>query len=164
MKRTFALGAALCLVVFDQVTKRVADQHLSGLPGDHAVRVIRNVLYLRPITNRGGIWGILGDLPSWVFLVVSVAVITYLILLIWRLDKREYGYLPCLALFLGGFIGNGIDRFRFGYVTDFIYFIGYPPWLISTFNVADIAILIGMVWLLGRFLKVSWSRKQEALS
>jgi signal peptidase II len=107
----------------------------------------------------------LGELPPWFFAGLSVAFAVYLIWLILRLGKPEYGYLPPLALLLGGFVGNGIDRLRNGYVSDFIYFTGYPPWLISTFNVADVAILLGMAWLLGRFLLVSIhrSRPREAV-
>ncbi|MEO1799558.1 MAG: signal peptidase II, partial [Cyanobacteria bacterium J06629_2] len=44
-----------------------------------------------------------------------------------------------------GAIGNGIDRFLFGYVVDFFDFrlINFP-----VFNIADIAINIGVIILL----------------
>jgi len=45
-----------------------------------------------------------------------------------------------LGLVLGGTIGNLIDRFCFGYVTDFIDF-GFWP----TFNIADSAITVGVI-------------------
>ncbi len=45
-----------------------------------------------------------------------------------------------LGLVLGGTAGNLIDRFRFGYVTDFIDF-GFWP----SFNVADSAVTVGVI-------------------
>ena len=53
-----------------------------------------------------------------------------------------------LALIVAGGIGNLIDRLRFGgYVTDFLYL---HAWRLHTgvFNVADMAITGGVLWLL----------------
>jgi signal peptidase II len=44
------------------------------------------------------------------------------------------------GLILGGAVGNLIDRFRYGYVTDFIDFSYWPA-----FNVADSALTIGVI-------------------
>ncbi len=56
------------------------------------------------------------------------------------------------ALILGGAIGNLIDRVRVGHVIDFIdiTIISFRWW---TFNIADSAISIAVVWILVR----SWS-------
>lgn len=52
-----------------------------------------------------------------------------------------------LGLILGGAIGNAIDRFSYGWVADFYYFhIGSFHWYV--FNLADVAIVIGVVMLL----------------
>ena len=50
-----------------------------------------------------------------------------------------------LALVVGGSIGNLIDRFRFGYVTDFIdiRLWGDTHW--PAFNLADLAIVMGVI-------------------
>ena len=45
------------------------------------------------------------------------------------------------AFLLGGTIGNGLDRWRFGYVTDFIQLI---PINFPIFNFADISINIAL--------------------
>jgi signal peptidase II len=47
-----------------------------------------------------------------------------------------------LALQLGGAVGNLIDRFRFGTVTDFVSVGNF-----AVFNVADASITIGVVLL-----------------
>jgi len=152
MRRIVVLASSLLLAGFDQATKLAAEIFLADLPPGQAVRVIGGVLYLKPTQNPGGMWGILDRGPTWVFIALSLFFVAFLVCLIYRLVERDAAYLPPLALLLGGFIGNGIDRVRVGYVTDFIYFTGYPAWLISTFNVADLAILLGLGWLAGRFV------------
>lgn len=59
-----------------------------------------------------------------------------------RLDRWQQAGYGCL---LGGALGNGIDRFLTGEVVDFLDFrlIQFP-----VFNVADIAINIGIIGLL----------------
>ncbi|GAB4240268.1 MAG: signal peptidase II [Candidatus Methylacidiphilales bacterium] len=63
---------------------------------------------------------------------------------------REINFLA--ALILGGAVGNLIDRIRVGHVIDFIdiTIIHFRWW---TFNIADSAISIAVVWILIR----SWS-------
>ena len=156
MKKLLVLASSLVLVVLDQATKLAAEYYLADLPQDQARRVIKGILYLKPTENSGGMWGVLASLPAGVFVGLSVVFGVYLVWLMLRLDRREHGYLPPLALLLGGFVGNGIDRFRNGYVTDFIYFTGYPPWLISTFNVADVALLGGV----GMYLVAGWTEPE----
>ncbi len=52
-----------------------------------------------------------------------------------------------LALVLGGALGNLTDRFRFGYVVDFIDF-HYRGWHWPAFNLADTVITLGVIVLL----------------
>ncbi len=52
-----------------------------------------------------------------------------------------------LGLILGGALGNAIDRFAYGWVADFYYFhVGAFHWYV--FNLADVAIVAGVVFLL----------------
>ena len=54
-----------------------------------------------------------------------------------------------LGLQLGGALGNLLDRFRHGYVVDFL---DVGPWPI--FNIADSSIVIGVVIILSKTLLV----------
>jgi signal peptidase II len=66
--------------------------------------------------------------------------------------------MAAVPLIISGAIGNFVDRIRFGYVVDFIRFYGDSPswlewalgprWEYPTFNVADIAISLGVAFLL----------------
>ena len=52
-----------------------------------------------------------------------------------------------LGLILGGALGNAIDRFSYGWVADFYYFhVGSFRWYV--FNLADVAIVVGVTLLL----------------
>ena len=64
---------------------------------------------------------------------------------LWRTPTR----LPALGLglVLGGALGNAIDRFAYGWVADFYYFhVGEFHWYV--FNLADVAIVVGVALLL----------------
>ena len=50
-------------------------------------------------------------------------------------------------LLLGGAVGNLVDRIRLGYVVDFID-VHYNNWHWPAFNVADSAIVIGVILML----------------
>ena len=52
-----------------------------------------------------------------------------------------------LVLFLSGGASNLIDRFAFGSVIDFLN-VGFGPFRTGIFNVADIAIMLGVALLL----------------
>ena len=64
---------------------------------------------------------------------------------LWRTTTR---LVACgLGLILGGAIGNAVDRFSYGWVADFYYFhIGSFHWYV--FNLADVAIVVGVAMLL----------------
>ena len=56
-----------------------------------------------------------------------------------------------LVSILAGAAGNFVDRVRYGYVIDFIdMHLGFMRW--PTYNVADIAITVGVIVLIGDIL------------
>jgi signal peptidase II len=76
--------------------------------------------------------------------VISVAALAFIAYLVARLQPGQWGMLLALALIAGGAIGNFIDRLQLGWVVDFIDIrMGRARW--PTFNVADVAITIGVL-------------------
>jgi signal peptidase II len=77
----------------------------------------------------------------WLSLIVSLGLmaLAYFGPKMVKLEQLGYGFI------LAGALGNGLDRFIFGYVVDFIDFrlIRFP-----VFNLADVSINIGIVLLL----------------
>ncbi len=159
----FLIVVALLSLVSDVGTKLWAEQKLADYPG--YVTVIENHLMFVLAKNKGGAWGLLQGESENVrrpfFLLVSVAAIAFIVTLYRRLQPRQYALKWGLPLVLGGALGNVFDRIRYGYVIDFIDYradwirsfnelIGkyYPRHVVTdhwpTFNVADIAICVGV--------------------
>lgn len=77
--------------------------------------------------------------------------------IVWWIWYREKHGRPLSALekcgfglILGGALGNIIDRFMRGYVTDFIYFVFWPSF--PVFNIADACIDVGVALILAQSL------------
>jgi len=91
--------------------------------------------------NTGAGFGILPG--QTIILGVISTVVAILIIAYYPKIPSERFPLWCWGMFLGGVIGNLIDRLVRGYVVDFIN-IGFWP----AFNIADSAITIGAMGLL----------------
>jgi signal peptidase II len=127
-------------VALDQLTKQLV---VSSLGNGRKIDVIDGVLTLRITLNPGGAFG-LGQGAPGLFLVATVGIVAMLILVARRTEDSTW--LVPLGLVLGGGLGNLSDRlFRStgGRVVDFIDFHVWP-----VFNVADSAIVIGVVVML----------------
>ena len=135
-----ACVAAIVLVV-DQLSKALVLTFLApGAPHAEVV-IVPGLLRLYYVENTGAAFGLFqGKNPLLAFLAFGVVVA----LIVWfrKLVRFWLGALA-LGLQLGGAVGNLIDRFRHGFVVDFIDFSFWP-----TFNVADSAITIGVLMLL----------------
>ena len=81
---------------------------------------------------------------------ISIIFSILLIYLILRKNTLNHFDMYAYSFILGGTIGNGIDRILKGFVIDFINlnFINFP-----VFNIADLSINIGFIFLLYRIFK-----------
>jgi lipoprotein signal peptidase len=156
----FLAVVSLATLAADVLTKAWAEHHLDGLPG--TAEVWKNHLTLLLAKNRGGAWGLLQSTSENVrrpfFLLVSVAAIAFIMTLYRRLMGHQSALKWGLPLVLGGALGNVFDRIRYGHVIDFIDAHAIYPAFVSrmlreplgvdhhwpTFNVADIAICVGV--------------------
>ncbi|WP_437910422.1 signal peptidase II [Sorangium sp. So ce327] len=112
------------------------------------IEVIKDHLNMIFAKNHGGAWGILGDESEAIrrpfFLVVSLAAIVFIVSLYRKLHPSQIALRWGLPLVLGGALGNLVDRIRYGYVIDFIQVRLTSTFVWPTFNVADIAIVVGV--------------------
>lgn len=131
----FYVLLAFLVVALDQITKYYV---VSNFFLGESIPVIEDVFHWTFILNPGAAFGIL-DGSRWLFVLIAALVISSIWFL--RNEIKQYGILACYgsALFVGGAIGNLIDRARQGLVIDFFDFRIWP-----IFNVADIAICIGV--------------------
>ena len=131
---------AVFAIVFDQLTKYAA---MTRLKDGAAFVLIDNVLEFYYLVNTGSSWGMLAGQKA-LILFISVVIIALCVFMIFK-SPDDVKYIPfniSLSMIIAGGIGNGIDRIRFSYVIDFIYFkaINFP-----VFNVADIFVTCGAV-------------------
>lgn len=137
--RATARAAALAVAVigFDQATKALVR---SGIARGSSDAVFPGVELVN-VRNHGVAFGFLSDGGAVVAIVTGVALLALLAFFAFNV-RRPLAWLP-VGLLLGGAAGNLIDRAREGAVTDFI---DVPLW--PAFNVADIAITVGVLALL----------------
>ncbi len=140
------LLVSLVVILLDQITKFLIVQNLQ-VEQPVAVFPFFNLI-LR--YNQGAAFSFLREAGGWqvvFFSAVSVIVIIVLLVWLWRLPYPNSWIACALNLIIGGAAGNLIDRIRYHVVTDFFDFhIG--NWHYATFNVADSAIVIGVLMLL----------------
>ncbi|HYC70542.1 MAG TPA: signal peptidase II [Opitutaceae bacterium] len=151
--RLWALAALV--VALDQFTKALVVARLPfGTYGSEQTAVIPGFFYLAHVGNTGGAWSIFAG-RSLPLALVGIAVLVAVF--IWRkhLGLRERFVQWCFGLFVGGSVGNIIDRLWHGHVVDFLDF-RFGAYVFPTFNVADSAICVGV------FAYVIWSLKQPA--
>jgi signal peptidase II len=114
--------------------------------GIDSVPVIKNVLHLTLVKNTGAVFGMMHG-QNVILIWVSLIVIGFILFYLEDLTESKAG-LVMTALVIGGAVGNLVDRIRVGYVIDFIDFRVWP-----VFNVADSAIMIGVIGLVLLSLK-----------
>jgi signal peptidase II len=105
-------------------------------------------LELVVVWNRGISYGLFQqhtDLGRWILIVISILASIGLGFWIRRTTGRLLS--ASLGLIAGGAIGNVIDRLAYGAVFDFLQ-LHWGSWSWYVFNVADAAIVAGVVGLL----------------
>lgn len=159
----FGVVAAVSLVA-DVVSKAWAEVTMNAR-GFVPIELIPDHLNIILAYNRGGAWGLLQNASEVVrkpfFLGVSVAAILFIVSLYSKLHPSQRALKWGLPLVLGGALGNLSDRITRGQVIDFIDYQGewvlalntfvrryVDGWTLTdhwpTFNVADIAICVGV--------------------
>ncbi|MFH1007953.1 MAG: signal peptidase II [Candidatus Latescibacterota bacterium] len=93
-------------------------------------------------------------------LLLSLAALGLLFFIMYRTAPSQRAIRIALSMILGGAIGNLIDRIRMGEVIDFLDVgIGRYHW--PVFNVADIAVTVGMILLLFSYFGKSAQQSAE---
>ena len=152
------------IVALDQITKILV---VENIPLHTSVEVIPNIFRFTYIKNDGAAFGML-DNARWVFMIFSsiaiIGVLGYLFI------KKPKSKLLCisLAFVVGGGVGNMIDRFRLGYVIDFLDFCAFPKLWMWTFNVADSFVVVGagmlMLWMVLDLIREMKEEKAQKLA
>ena len=144
-KKLYFLSLSIFIVLIDQFTKYLVFYNKNLL-------INKDFLLFKFdfVKNYGAAFNIFSG--SRIFLsLISIIFSTLLIYLILRKNTLNSFDLYTYSFILGGTIGNGIDRIYKGFVVDFINLniINFP-----VFNIADISINVGFIFLLYRIFKI----------
>jgi signal peptidase II len=133
-----ALAACGVVVGIDQGAKALASSLVDR--GDRSE--VLPFLAFENVRNKGVAFGLGGDISA---VLIGATIAVLVVLLVYLASRGRGGWLVWLpaALLVGGALGNLADRVRDGAVIDFI---DLPLW--PTFNLADVAIVAGVLLLL----------------
>lgn len=96
-----------------------------------------------------GLFQTQGPVGQWVLL--GFKAVAVLLLWLWLARSKDRLTALSLGLIIGGAVGNAIDRLAYGWVADFVLFhVSSETWRFNwyVFNLADVAIVAGVVGLL----------------
>ncbi len=154
INRKTLLLISFLTVLIDQLSKDFIRQNLkTGLSST----LIPGLLKIRLVMNTGAAFSLFTNATPFLGL-LSFTVAIGLIVWISRLSTPPFWQGLSLALLLGGTIGNGLDRWRLGHVTDFLELV---PIHFPIFNVADIAINMALIFLC---IDLITNRKKDLVS
>ena len=138
LQRSTTLSIAAAIVLIDQLSKAglsavlIDGKTMTAIPG---------ILSLQLVHNSGAAFSLFSrstELLGYLSLLVSMGI------LIWIGRRRAIPFWQgfATACLLGGSLGNGLDRWRLGYVVDFLALV---PINFPIFNGADIAINLAVL-------------------
>jgi signal peptidase II len=132
-QRLGSLLVTAITLLLDQLSKAWALDHLAS----GSIRpLLPGVLQLQRVSNTGAAFSLFTGASIQLGLVSALVSFSLLAWILWRPPVGLWsGLAP--GLLLGGALGNGIDRWRYGAVVDFLEFV---PIHFPIFNLADVAI------------------------
>ena len=144
--RLLLLVAVVSTIGCDRVTKHVATTLLAGVS---ARSYLADTVRLEYVENTGGFLGLGAEWPDAVRMTLFTG--TGLVLLVMvgvavRLRWHGWRLIGVSLVFAGG-ASNWVDRVARGSVVDFMN-VGVGPLRTGIFNVADVAIMVGVAVLL----------------
>lgn len=141
------LGLAIAAVVLiaDQVVKAWILSWLGPAPVAVALTSFVNLVSVWNYGISFGLFNTGSAAAAYVFVALALAIASALVVWLKRTDRRLIA--AALGLIIGGAIGNIVDRLRFGAVYDFLDF-HVLGWHWPAFNVADLAVSVGVALLL----------------
>lgn len=144
-KKTYII--AILILIIDQVSKSLIEVFFKF---NESIQIIKDFFYITVVHNTGGAWSIF-DNHSYFFILFSIIAVIILIKFMFSFKNNLRNNIA-FSLTIGGILSNLADRIFLGHVRDFLDFklfgYNYP-----IFNIADIAIVIGVILLIVAIIK-----------
>ncbi|HSP47854.1 MAG TPA: signal peptidase II [Clostridiaceae bacterium] len=136
-------------LILDRITKIWA---VNTLKGNEGITVIEGFFDLSYLENRGAAWGIFQGKTTMLAILTGIIIIG-IIVNFYRTKNKSLLFTLSNAFIVTGAVGNLIDRVREGFVVDFLEFHYGTRYYFPTFNVADMFVTVGTVFLIIYILK-----------
>ena len=128
----------VCFLLLDQFVKYLVRTNMEL---DQSIPIISGIFHLTYIENPGAAFGILAN-RRLLFLLLTIIIVGVMFYLYFQLRQKKSLTAFSLGLVISGALGNFIDRFFRGTVTDLFDLRIWP-----IFNIADICICVGLALL-----------------
>ena len=145
-RKYYLFVISLTVIIADQVTKHLL---LNSIKEGIDYDFIPYLIQLKLVRNYGAAFSLFNNHSEFLG-IISFIVSIFLILLIYQKTTVSIPENLWIPFLLAGSIGNGIDRWQYGYVVDFIKL---TPVNFPIFNIADISINIAVILLARNYLK-----------
>lgn len=153
-KLCILICVSFVVICLDQLTKTLVQAQFTL---DESVTIFSNFFSITYARNYGAAFGFLENAIPHIrdILMYSIAPIACVIILSisYYTKDNQLSQLLALSLIFGGALGNYFDRINYGYVVDFIDLHWQKKVYFPTFNIADIAIVLGMILMIWTLLK-----------
>ena len=147
-------GITLGVLLLDQLIKQLIINNQGILP----ITVIPSFFKISYVENTGGAWGILGN-STWILTIISVIVI--ILLNQYLAKEKKFSHLSTISygLFMGGLLGNLVDRIAYQYVIDYLDFKIFS-YDFPVFNLADICLVVSVFLLIIEMIgrEIKWKK------
>lgn len=134
------------VIVLDQWTKEIVRQNMPKFSSFAPIPALDPYFLFQHVDNYGAAFGLFQG-GGLFFTIVAFIVVAAILIYVGRVPQDKWLIRVLLGLQMGGAIGNVIDRINQGYVTDFIK-MGIPGvYYWPNYNIADMAIVGGVIGL-----------------
>lgn len=144
MKKTILIPSLIitAIIALDQITKQLVAKTME-LGQD--IVIIPNFITITSHRNTGAAWGIFDGNMTFFYAITIVAGILFYLLLKDDEMAEKTLYKTGILMMIAGGVGNFIDRLLYQEVIDFLDVDLWSYTTFPIFNVADIALVVGMI-------------------
>jgi len=161
--RKYHFLIAMLVILLDRLSKWLVAGRITL---HDSIPVLPGFFRLTHVQNSGAAFGLFADSSSeWkvaILIMFSVLALAVVSALLWKNSHSMTTTGVGLSLILGGAVGNLWDRLLSGHVVDFFdFYLGSYHW--PAFNIADSAIVVGALLLVGEILFARSPAEQKAV-
>lgn len=145
---------SIVIICLDQMSKYFIQTHFSL---GESLPIIPQLFNFSHARNFGAAFGFLEQSPeiirSGIMLSIPPLACLIILALVFYVKSFQIVQLTSLSAVFGGAVGNYLDRLNYGYVIDFIDLHWKQKYFFPTFNLADMAIVTGIFFLILTLIK-----------